>query len=97
MRVRSHSQGEAFNLTLDFERSFITTPDSRYFAKLYTLINCPLVGCEAGKDSILVKVRDGETGSYREIYKINNRVHDIQWIKEEFSFTAVKNRTYVRL
>ena len=95
MRVRSHTQGEAFNLTLDFERAFITTPGRRYFASVYTLVNCPKAECEAGKDSISVKVRDGATGSFGEVYLIN-RIRDTKWVREEFSFKANADRTYVR-
>ena len=69
-------------------------PGRRYFASVYTLINCPLVGCEAGKDSISVKVRDGASGSFREVYLVN-RIRDTKWIREEFNFIANADRTYV--
>ena len=95
MRVRSHTQGEAFQLTLDFDTAFLTTAGSTYYASVYTLINCPKVGCEAGKDSISIQVKDGENGTYREVQFIS-RVKDNQWVKEDFNFTARQSKTYVR-
>ena len=94
MRVRSHTQGEAFKLTLDLDTPLITKVGSNYYGSVYTLINCPKAGCDAGKDSISIKVKDGENGTYREIYSIN-RIRDTKWIKEEFNFTARNTRAYV--
>jgi hypothetical protein len=97
VRVRSHTQGEAFNLTLDFDTSISTVPGFKYFASVYTLISCPKVGCESSKDSVSVKLKDGVNGNYREVYSVNNRINDMRWIKESFNFTATQNRTYVRI
>jgi hypothetical protein len=95
LRIRSHTKGEAFSLKIEFDRAFITVPGRTYYGSMYTLINCPLVGCESAEDSISVKVKDGDNGMYREIYKVI-RSHDVQWVKEFFSFTATENKTYVR-
>ena len=93
-RVRSHTQGEAFNLTLDFDTPFRTTPGFTYVVSMYTLINCPKVGCEAGQDTLSVKIEDGDSGIYRQIYLIN-RIRDQKWNREVFNFVAAQNKTYV--
>ena len=90
LRVRSHTQGEAFSLTLDLDTPLSTKTGSNYYGSVYTLINCPKAGCEASKDSISIKIKDGENGTYREIYFIS-RIRDINWIKEQFNFTALKS------
>ena len=96
LRVRSHTQGEAFSLTLDLDTPLATVPNQRYFISLYTLISCPKVGCSDGKDSISVKLKDGVNGTYREIYTIK-RISDTKWIKESFNFIATQSRTYVKI
>jgi hypothetical protein len=80
---------------MEFDRAFITLPGRTYNGSMYTLINCPLVGCESAEDSISVKVKDGDNGFYRAIYKVI-RSHDVQWVKEFFSFAATEKKTYVR-
>ena len=80
---------------MEFDRAFVTLPGTTYYGSIYSLINCPLVGCEAANDSMSFKVKDGDSGVYREIYYVS-RVHDDKWVKELFSFVATQNKTFVR-
>lgn len=69
-------------------------PGTMYYVSMYTLMNCQAVGCEAAGDAISVKVKDGDIGNYREIYRVS-RAHDDRWIKESFSFAAIQTKTFV--
>jgi hypothetical protein len=88
MRVRSNSQGSAFSLSVDFDSPFITRVKSNYTLSLYTLVNCPKVGCESAQDSISVQIKEGVTGNFREIYVIKGRVRDDRWIMSKIDFVA---------
>ena len=64
---------------------------------MYTLLNCPLAGCLAARDTISVQVKDGLNGDYREVYVVKGRARDDRWIQEQFKFTAADDRVYVCL
>ena len=49
---------------------------------MYTLINCPKIGCEKAGDIISVKIRENSNGVYTEIYNVSGRTSDNRWIKE---------------
>jgi hypothetical protein len=96
MRIKSHSKGEAFNVTIDFKTAIVTIPGYKYGIKMFTLINCAKIGCEEAKDSISVKIKDGDNGQYNEVYNINGRTRDVKWNMENFNITATQNKIHVR-
>ena len=91
MRIRTNSQGSAFSLAVDFDSPFITRPKSNYTLSLYTLVNCPKLGCELAQDSISVQIKEGVNGNYREIFVIKGRVRDDRWIMSKLDFSATQS------
>ena len=94
MRVRSNGRGEAFTSSLQF-RSPIKTQPGIYTISMYTMINCGSVGCEAAKDTISVKIKDGELGEFTEIININNRALDERWNNDLLQFEVKNEKIWV--
>ena len=95
MRVKTNSVGAAFTLPVDFETPFITIPGDKYTLSMYTLINCPKVGCSAAQDKISVQIKEGVNGEFKEVYAVKDRSRDSRWIQDSFSFHATQNILYV--
>lgn len=95
MRVRTNPQGEAYSLIVDFDTPFITRPKNNYTLSMYTLVNCPKVGCESAQDTISVQIKEGVSGMYKEIYVVKGRVRDDRWKMEKLNFVASQSVLYV--
>lgn len=74
----------------------MTSPGVKYTLSMYTLINCPKVGCEIAQDKISVQIKEGVNGEYREVYLVSGRSHDSKWVKDGLNFIATSDRIYVR-
>jgi hypothetical protein len=95
LRVRTNSAGDAFTLPVDFETPFNTIAGLKYTISMYTLINCPKLGCSTAKDKISVQIKEGINGVFKEVYAINNRSRDTRWIQDSISFHASDSILYV--
>ena len=93
MRVKSRSTGEAFNVSIGFNKPIITIP-GQYNISIYTLINCGKAGCENAQDTLSIKVKDGENGDFNEQYSIRGS-SDEKWLQNTFLVTVTQNRIYV--
>ena len=62
---------------------------------MYTIFNCAVDGCESAQDTISVKIKDGDSGSYNEVYSVTGRTKDTQWNRVEFTFTLTNTVAYV--
>ena len=96
IRVRSHTQGEAFDLIMDFDTPLITIPGIKYIFSMYSLVNCPKAGCDLALDIIIVKIKEGINGLFKEFYRVAGRSHDDRWLKDTFKFVTNSSRIYVR-
>ncbi len=88
MRAISALNGAAFTSTLNLYEISIPSPGS-YKMALRSFIHCANVGCEAANDFILIRI--SETGTFRDVYKIDNskgRIRDEKWVYDEFNFTV---------
>ena len=94
IRVRSNTRGGAFTSSLQF-RSSIKTQPGNYTISMYTMINCGSVGCEAAKDTISVKIKDGELGEFTEIININDRFLDDRWNNDVLQFEVKSDKIWV--
>jgi hypothetical protein len=95
LRVKSHSRGEAFNLTLDFNTPIAAKVGKQYILSMFTLINCPIYRCEQAGDSISVRIKDSDNGVFKEVYNVVGRAHDDRWINDQFIYSAVQDKIYV--
>ena len=95
LRVRTNAQGGAFYSIVDFDTPFVTKAKSNYTLSMYTLINCPKIGCQAAKDKISVQIKEGVNGFYRELYVVQGRVRDDRWNMEQIDFVATSDRIHV--
>ena len=59
------------------------------------MINCGSVGCDAAKDTISVKLKDGELGEFTEIININNRALDDRWNNDVLQFEVKNDKIWV--
>ncbi len=96
MRVRTGGKGEAFSLSFNFDKAIDVIP-GKHSMSMYTLINCAKIGCDEAQDSVSVKVKDGDDGEFKEVFKIIGRNRDDQWKKVQFLFNAMKDKVYVRI
>ena len=64
---------------------------------MYTLINCPKAGCSAAQDKISLQIKEGASGSFKEVYVVSGRSNDTKWNQELFSFRATQTLVYVRI
>ena len=96
MRVKSHTKGESFELSLTFESPITTVTGKRYTISMYTLINCEVQGCSTiGEDSISLKIKDGDNGLFNEVANINGRSLDTKWNRDMVTFGVISNKIYV--
>jgi hypothetical protein len=95
LRVRTNSQGDSFKMVVNFDTPFITKQNSNYTLSMYTLVNCPLIGCESANDTISVQVKEGINGVYKEVYVVKGRVRDDRWKMDKLDFIASQDRLYV--
>ena len=82
-------------MNVDFLTPITTVPGTKYSLSMYTLINCPLIGCEKANDHISVQIKEGLNGEYKEIYVVKGRVRDIKWNLDQMKFIAAQDRVYV--
>ena len=95
MRVRSHSRGEPFNLTLNFYSPVETQPGKKYKLSLYSLINCAKVECAQANDKLTVYIKEGNDGVLKEVLTISGRSLDEKWSKDTISIVATKDKLFV--
>ena len=95
MRIRTNALGEAFTMNVDFLTPIATIPGTKYLLSMYTLVNCPLLGCETASDKISVQIKEGFNSEFKEVYVVKGRVRDSQWIQEKLKFIASQDRVFV--
>jgi hypothetical protein len=61
-----------------------------------TLINCGSEACAAAGDKISVKIKDGDSGDFREVKTIE-RFNDEQWKQDKISFDISNDKFYVNI
>ena len=82
-------------MAVNFDTPFITKPNTNYTLSMYTLVNCPNLGCNLANDRISVQIKEGTNGFYREVYVVKERSRDDRWIRDQFDFVASKDRLNV--
>jgi hypothetical protein len=61
-----------------------------------TLINCGSAQCEAAGDKILVKIKDGDSGDFKEVKTIEGFM-DEEWKHGEITFDILNEKFYVNV
>ena len=72
----------------------MTIPGAKYSLRMYTLIN--KLGCGIAQDKISVQIKEGQNGVHREIYLVEDRIHDDRWNQELVTYVATSNIVSVK-
>ena len=63
---------------------------------MYTLVNCGSPGCAtSARDTISVKIKDGDNGNFTEILNISARSIDDRWTNQKLIFTVRNDKIWV--
>jgi hypothetical protein len=81
-------------LEVDFDTPIETIPGTKYSLSMYTLIN--KIGCGFAQDKISVQIQEGRNGVFKEIYLIEDRIHDDRWNHELITYIATVHMISVR-
>jgi hypothetical protein len=96
LHIRSDSRGNVFNLTMNFNDAIQTIPGKKYTFSFYSIINCGNSRCSRANDSIIIRIKDGDNGDFKNVYTIDNHTTDNQWYNYKVEYTATNEKTFVR-
>lgn len=96
MRIRTTSAVFFYSFSIT---NPITVPEpGTYKLTFYTIFNCPRAGCENVGDTLSVKIKNGASGTFDEVYKSGSddgRNLDVKWKKEEVILQLTENQIFV--
>ena len=96
--LRVRTANGAFSETYFFTQSIKVTEPGDYILSFYNFFNCNSATCNTANDTMAVRIREGTTGFYKEVYLGGTkygRLRDDRWIKEEVQVKLNASNYYV--
>ena len=98
LKYKASLSGVAYSASFFFTNALSITEIGTYTLSFYTFVNCPKTECSKVGDAISIKIKNGQDGDFKEVYKSgtdDGRAQEVKWKKDEIPVQLTSSEVFV--